>query len=60
MTVLCNTQDGHFDVNLKEVSSLKGQLDGTVKIDIFNKKIKPPRSGGPKPEPSKAGPVWKG
>ena len=26
MTVLCNTQDGHFDVDLKEVSSLKGQL----------------------------------
>lgn len=26
MTVLCNTQDGHFDIDLKEVSSLKGQL----------------------------------
>lgn len=26
MTVLCNTQDGHFDVDLKEVGSLKGQL----------------------------------
>ena len=26
MTVLCNTQDGHFDVDLKEVSSLKDQL----------------------------------
>ncbi len=26
MTVLRNTQDGHFDVDLKEVSSLKGQL----------------------------------
>lgn len=26
MTVLCNTQDGHFDVDLKDVSSLKGQL----------------------------------
>ena len=36
MTVLCNTQDGHFDVDLKDVSSLKGQLEGTVKIDIFD------------------------
>ena len=27
MTVLCNTQDGHFDVDLK--SSLKGQLEDT-------------------------------
>lgn len=26
MTILCNTQDGHFDVDIKEVSSLKGQL----------------------------------
>lgn len=26
MTILCNTQDGHFDVDLKEVSSLKGHL----------------------------------
>ena len=26
VTVLCNTQDGHFDVDLKEVSSLKDQL----------------------------------
>ena len=26
MTVLCNTQDGHFDIDLKELSSLKGQL----------------------------------
>lgn len=26
MTVLCDTQDGHFDVALKDVSSLKGQL----------------------------------
>ena len=26
MTVLCNTQDGHFDIDLKEVSSLKGQV----------------------------------
>ena len=26
MTVLCNTQDGHVDIDLKEVSSLKGQL----------------------------------
>lgn len=29
MTVLCNTQDGHFDVDLKDVSSLKGQLEDT-------------------------------
>lgn len=28
MTVLCNTQDGHFDIDLKELSSLKGQLVG--------------------------------
>ena len=26
MTILCNTQDGHFDVDLKEISSLKGHL----------------------------------
>ena len=26
MTILCNTQDGHFDVDLKELSSLKGHL----------------------------------
>lgn len=26
MAILCNTQDGHFDVDLKEVSSLKGHL----------------------------------
>ena len=26
MTILCNTQDGHFDVDIKEVSSLKRQL----------------------------------
>lgn len=26
MTILCNTQDGHFDVDLKEMSSLKGHL----------------------------------
>ena len=26
MTILCNTQDGHFDVDLKEISSLKGYL----------------------------------
>ena len=31
MTVLCNTQDGHFDVDLKEVSSLKGQLVDTLR-----------------------------
>lgn len=28
MTVLCNTQDGHLDIDLKEMSSLKGQLVG--------------------------------
>jgi len=27
VTVLCNTQDGHFDVDRREVSSLKGQLE---------------------------------
>ena len=26
MTVLCNTQDGHFAIDLKEISSLKGHL----------------------------------
>ena len=26
MTILCNTQDGHFDVDIKEVRSLKRQL----------------------------------
>lgn len=26
MTILCNTQDGHFDIALKEDSSLKGHL----------------------------------
>lgn len=29
MTVLCNTRDGHFDVDLEEMSSLKGQLERT-------------------------------
>ena len=33
MTVLCNTQDGHFDVDLKDVSSLKGQLANVSNCD---------------------------
>ena len=33
MTILCNTQDGHFDVDLKEVSSLKGHLALPYKKD---------------------------
>ena len=39
MTVLCNTQDGHFDVDLKEVSSLKDQLveAGGVEPHIRNR-----------------------
>ena len=27
-------------------------LEGTTKVDVFQGQIKPPRSGGPKPEPS--------
>ena len=34
MTVLCNTQDGHFDVDLKEVSSLKGQLVEAGRVEL--------------------------
>ena len=26
-------------------------LEGTAKVDVFQGQIKPPRSGGPKPEP---------
>lgn len=33
MAILCNTQDGHFDVDLKELSSLKGHLSFIDKKD---------------------------
>lgn len=34
MTVLCNTQDGHIDVDLKEMSSLKGQLVEVGRVEL--------------------------
>ena len=34
MTVLCNTQDGHFDIDLKELSSLKGQLVEAGRVEL--------------------------
>ena len=40
MTVLCNTQDGHFDVDLKEVSSLKGQLCFVAEKDAPRKALR--------------------
>lgn len=33
MTVLCNTQDGHFAIDLKEISSLKGHLARVPDMD---------------------------
>ena len=40
MTVLCNTQDGHFDIDLKEVSSLKGQLVEAARNRLFSRLLK--------------------
>ena len=37
MTVLCNTQDGHFDVDLKDVSSLKGQLVEAGGVELWTR-----------------------
>lgn len=36
MTILCNTQDGHFDVDLKELSSLKGHLVEQFVVEPLN------------------------
>ena len=35
--------------------SVSSFLEGTAKVDVFQGQIKPPRSGGPKPEPSSSG-----
>lgn len=40
MTILCNTQDGHFDVDLKELSSLKGHLATVDNIDTVSQGFK--------------------
>ena len=46
MTVLCNTQDGHFDVDLKEVSSLKGQLVEAGRVELPSENASPGTSPG--------------
>ncbi len=37
MTVLYNTQDSHSDVTIDDLSSSRVALEGTVKIDIFER-----------------------
>ena len=44
MTVLCNTQDGHLDIGLKEMSSLKGQLVDTKGIEPSTLRMRTVRS----------------
>ena len=47
MTILCNTQDGHFDVDLKEVSSLKGHLVARRRVYKNSPKVRTTSLCGP-------------